>query len=127
MMGEIVPGATFTTRAPFVRYMATMLDADGPSEVPGWRPGAWNTHYIPPDDAENLADAEGYVEYNVVSVHKPPGYPERVFFRRVFITPDGKRLNGPKSRALRVSTTPAFRRRISGWPVPYVVGERDDP
>ena len=118
----LAPGAIFVTTAPFVRYETEIPDVDGMCRIKGWRPGAFGEAVpLGPDDVTNGADAEGQVEYRVVSVHSPPGFPTRVFFTRAFITPDGVRLNGVRSRKLRVATVHAFRRRIKGWPVPYTI------
>lgn len=123
---EIAAGGIFTTKAPFIRCDVAIWDTDGPSTVNGWRPGAFGEAVpIGPDDITNGADAEGFVEYRVVSIHSPPGFPTRVFFTRAFITPDGFRLNGERSRKLRVTTLYAFRRLIRAWPVSYALNTGD--
>lgn len=120
-MIDIEPGAVFTARYPFTRTEVELWDADGPSTVPAWRPGARAQVYTGPDSADPACHAEGLAEYRVISRHKPGRFPERVFYTRVFITPDGFRFNGPKSRALRWATAARFRRMISGHPFEYVV------
>lgn len=106
--GQVFDVAPF----PFVRHVATVLDADGdPEDIPCWKPGC-NQVNVPPDDSEPQADGQGTMRLTVVSVHTPPGFPQRVFYLRTWIDPDGKTFG---RRRLIVCVTPAFRRRASGY------------
>ena len=116
---EIEPGAVFSTPAPFTRKMYQKFDEDGHYEVPSWTPGARAENFG--DDGINRADAEGSVEYRVVSRHRPPGFPERVFYVRTFVAPSGVRFDGAASRKLRSTPLYCFRKLIQRWPAPYSV------
>lgn len=121
MSTKIEPGDVFVTVAPFTQETFTQWDEDGVTEVSAWRPGARAGVRSDFEGATLISNAEGGVEYHVVSVYQPAGFQTRVFYRRVFVSPSGLRFNGRKSRALRVTAISHFRKLIRGWPVKYEI------
>lgn len=109
---------------PFVRSVYNTIDWDGEASIPTWRPGVMTEH-CGPDGAMtiNYAHGVGEVVYTVVSRHKPGRYPERVFYTRKWIDPDGKEFGNPK---LRVTTNQAFADRIRGYVHEYEIDENAD-
>lgn len=92
---------------------------DGPSvESDTWRPGTRfvetdsRSYYDDDPDVESVADGMGFMLAEIISVHKPGRFPERVFFVRTWETPAGKVFGKTK---LRITTTHAFRRLIKGY------------
>lgn len=84
-----------------------------------WRPGAWNVETVV-DEALSSCTALGRVKFTVISVHRPPGYQERVFFKREFITPDGTRYTPGR---LMNCITRKFRKDIAAFPFAFEVEE----
>lgn len=113
----IMPGIVFEVDPfPFVRHTASVPDADGEFEdVECWKPGTrYETRlggYGEPD-TYTVADGVGALRLTVVSVHTPPGFPQRVFYLRTWRDPDGKTFG---RRRLLMTTTQAFRRRTRGY------------
>lgn len=113
-------GEVFEVRYPFVRSTFRDIDASdetGLNEIqrPTWKPG---TEYRG-TDGENVytqADAEGSMVLTVISTHRPPGFPTRVFFTRRFVNPDGKEFG---KRKLHIVTAEKFRRLASGYQHEY--------
>lgn len=119
MSAEVVAGAVFAVRYPFVRDTFSLPDFEGDDEVfPTWKPGcAYRSYGL--DDTEGFCHAEGQMELTVIDVHRPGKYPTRVFFTRQWITPEGKRFGKTN---LRIMTLPAFKRRAAGWfAEPYAI------
>jgi len=100
---------------PFIRVEVDLFDGEGMSKQPSWQPGI---RYVQHgyDDALAVADGIGKQCINIISIHKPGQYPERVFYTRRWYTPDGKIFG---KRQLRIKATPAFRRLVSGYEYPY--------
>lgn len=122
MIGNIIipPGDVFERDHPFT------LRADHehyPEEksVYRWRPGAWN---VDSEDGEVFTSctAIGRVKFTVVSVHRPPGFQERVFFKREFTTPEGDRYT---SGRLMNCITRKFRKDIAAFPFRFDVEQPD--
>lgn len=88
--------------------------------VERWRPGAWDTKPIAPDDAIAACNGLGTVKFSVVSVHTPPGYPTRVFFKREFTQPDGEKYAASK---LINCIARKFAKDITTFPFPFEVVE----
>ena len=110
-------GRTFEIPHPFVWEYA---DVRG-EKIESWRPGV--RHEQDPEDPYNgegirLADGVGKQFITVVSVHKPGRYPERVFYTREWQDPDGKKFG---KHGLRMTTTAALRRRVSGYHYAYEI------
>ena len=83
------------------------------------RPGApasasrlGDSGYLYDPDQVAIADGMGQMVLEVVSRHKPGKFPERTFFLRSFVDPNGRAFG--KAR-LRVTTTPAFKRMAAGY------------
>ena len=110
-------GQVFTVAYPFVRGMTLDMDVDGSREVPTWNPGVEWREGVEDDWA--IADGVGEMILEVVSVHRPPGWPTRVFYTRKWRDPEGGRPFG--RRRLRVTTTGHFRTLIRGYRHPFVV------
>ncbi|MGR9413118.1 hypothetical protein [Rhizobium leguminosarum] len=87
-LSQVVAGAVFERKHPFTWVEARQSD-DPADVIERWRPGAWETTLIPPDDACAACHGEGTVKYTVISVHKPARYQTRVFFTRHFCDPEG--------------------------------------
>ena len=113
------------TGYPFVRYVANLAGDDGYYQEEGWRPGC---------DAEDderdehgysskvfVADGTGSMVLEVVATFKPGRFPERVFYTRRWIDPDGREFG--KAGTLRIATTGQFRRLLKGYRHPFEVLE----
>lgn len=100
---------------PFIRVEFEQWNEEGSYNVPSWQPGV---RYVPwgYDDSQSVADGIGKQMINVISIHKPGKYPERVFYTRRWETPDGKLFGKHK---LMAKTTPAFRKLVSGYEYKY--------
>lgn len=123
MSEPIAAGQTFEFPYPFIRDDITEYDYDAEADIvtetkiPSWRPGV-RFESDGQGDMDTLADGVGRQIVTVVSVHKPGRYPERVFYLRRWVSPDGKGFG--KSR-LMVKTSVAFRALISGYRYAYEV------
>ena len=118
MPREFQPGEVFERDQPFTIVVENKGDPE--RETERWRPGAWDTKYIPPDSAVALANGVGRVRFTVVSIHRPPGYPMRVFFTRQFFMPDG--IPYASSR-LKNCIASKFAKDIEKFPFDYEVDE----
>lgn len=114
---ELQEGNIYTVTFPFVGDVYHGFDACGPFDTETWRPGCRSEH-VYPDDCEFVADAEGQMTLTIISIHKPGKYPERIFYTRKFIDPEGKEFGATK---LRMTTAIAFKRRAAGYYHPYRV------
>jgi hypothetical protein len=125
----LTPDQTFEFRYPFVRETYRAFDSDedgsGEIEVPTWKPGVRFENVPPEGDTRTHADALGLCRLTVVATFKPGRYPERVFFTRTWVTPDGKAFGKPK---LRMTTVGAFRTACRGYrywsELDYIDGKR---
>jgi hypothetical protein len=118
-MSEIVAGSVFERVHPFT-WVEERLSNDPADVLERWRPGAWETTLIPPDDACAACNGEGTVKFTVVSTHSPPRYQTRVFFTRHFIDPEGG-VYAPNKLHHRVLSK--FRREIEEFGFRYEVVE----
>jgi hypothetical protein len=118
MAATFQPGDVFERKHPFTWVVERHGEPDRDTER--WRPGAWETKYIPPDDACAICHGEGTVKFTVVSVHTPPKYPTRVFFTRQFFMPDGKPY---ASSRLKNCIIAKFSKDIKAFPFLYEVEE----
>lgn len=111
-MRRVAPKPGDRLVGPYPMIRTTYDDGDpegGPRE--SWKPGVeWVA--VHPDNQRPEADAMGSVALTVISIHKPGGYPERVFYLQQWIAPDGREFG---KRKLRVTTTAAFLRRARGY------------
>lgn len=108
----LTAGQAFVVPHPFVRTVWTSWDEDGESSELSWKPGvefeAGGPHG---DDSYANCHGVGSVTYTVIDVHKlPRPYPSRVFYTRLWTSPDGRSFGKKK---LLSTTSAAFRRRVS--------------
>lgn len=116
-MMDIVSGAKFRVKYPFVKEDVSLISEDGPYDAKSWRPGVsieYTGDYKM--DMDVYANGEGEMILTVVDTFKPKGYPKRVFYTRKFIDPDGHEFG--KNRLL-ISTLEKFRRHASGYALHY--------
>lgn len=122
----IVAGAVFDVAPfPFVRHKANLPDDEGEYvEVDCWKPGVRMEDRFGQYDAwqDAVADGIGSLRLTVVSVHTPPGFPQRVFFLRTWTDPDGKAFG---RRRLMVTIVAAFRRRAEKYGRDFSLGDRE--
>ena len=113
-------GMVFERDHPFTLVVENKGDPD--CEMERWRPGAWNTEVDGPygESLSYFANAVGRVRFSVVSVHTPPGYPTRVFYKRQFFRPDG---TAYASGSLKNCIISKFRRDIKGFPINYEIDD----
>lgn len=98
---------------PFVRCKASTYDGEGPYEFVSWKPGVVSRYVGNWGDTEFIAHGVGKMRLQVVSRHKPgKQYPERVFFVRTWVTPDGHQFG---KTGLKITTEQAFQRRTRGY------------
>nr|WP_313011675.1 hypothetical protein [Brucella intermedia] len=112
----IEAGMVFERDHPFTLVVENKGDPD--FEIERWRPGAWNVVEHGPEEALACANAIGKVKFTVVSIHQPPGYQTRVFYKRQFFMPDGEAY---ASGSLKNCIISKFRRDIRGFPFEYTV------
>jgi hypothetical protein len=112
---KLEAGQEHRAKFPFLRttYEKMPDDIDGtglPVDTPTWRPGVEDccNQY----SSWSEAHGEGEVIYSVVATFKPGKYPERVFYLRNWVDPDGKRFG---KNNLRITTAQNFRELIKGW------------
>lgn len=109
---NIEVGKDYRVEFPFVMTVYSGYDVvDGPFEDDCWKPGC-KVELVMPDDSEYVADGIGEMVLTVVDVHKPGKYPERVFYTRKWIDPDGNEFGATK---LHITTTLTFKRRAAGY------------
>jgi len=104
----IEPGKQYRCPYPFKREDVTLYSASGPYEKMSWVPGVYETG----EYGHLIADGTGELILDVVSIHKPGKYPERVFYVRTWKDPDGKVFGKGK---LRITTMAAFKRMAKGY------------
>jgi hypothetical protein len=114
-------GRIITVDFPFVlsTYREPYWGPDdvNPEPVKCWKPGIeWEP--AGPGDCVAVARGMGKMVLTEVSRHKPSKYPERVFYTRRWIDPDGKVFGKPK---LRITTASAFARMCNGYRQPFQV------
>lgn len=128
MTTKILAGQTHTvTGYPFVRYVADLYDKDdgGQYQTEGWRPGcAVETDenafsYLPVKDY--FAHGTGAMVLEVIATFKPGRFPERVFYTRRWVDPDGREFGKPNK--LRVTTAAHFRSLLKGYRHDFEVSE----
>lgn len=107
---------------PFIRTVAEEFDEDGPHQFLFWCPGVANRP-VPPDDCEAFANGMGKMILTVVGRYKPGKYPERVFFTRSWIDPDGKCFG---KGGLHICVASKFKRISQSYAVPFVLDPDHD-
>jgi len=105
-------GETYSTPYPFCRTTWSEMDPDGTQDKPCWRPGTRYEQYGYEGETAVYADGVGEMRFMVVSLHKPPGFPERVFYTRQWVDPDGHIFGKNKCH---VSTKGVFKIKMRGY------------
>ena len=118
MSEKIQPEQTYTVAGyPFVRYVASLVGDDGCYQTEGWRPGCTREEDDIGEPAYQswayVADGIGSMVLDVVAIFKPGRFPERVFYTRRWIDPDGREFG--QTGKLRIATTGQFRRLLKGY------------
>ena len=128
MTEKIQAGKTYTVAGyPFVRYVANLYDEDDgrPYQTESWRPGCTaeedecDEHGYP--SQVYVADGTGSMVLDVVATFKPGRFPERVFYTRRWVDPDGREFGKPNK--LRVTTIAHFRSQLKGYRHPFEVSK----
>lgn len=110
---ELSPGQEFIVeKYPFVRSSYVEQDEDGAVVFPSWKPGIDHEIIGPEGEAQAVYDDLGKQILCVVSTHKPGKYPERVFYTRKWIDPDGNQFG---KNSLRISVKHKFIRLTKGY------------
>ena len=86
-----------------------------------WRPGHRDV-LIGDGDCVHECDGFGHATFHVVSIHKPPKYPARVFFERQYCDPDGKQFGKKK---LHIVTLTKFKRLVLGYALSCALKPKD--
>jgi len=105
---------------PFVRGTFAKYDGEGVNEIPTWDPGVRYEIARPDGASYALADALGKMVLTEVSRHKPGKFPERVFFTRLFIDPDGKSFG---KGGLKIVSSAKFARLCRGYAHEFEMSE----
>lgn len=113
-MAEKPSATTHQVAYPFARSTYEAFDIDGPYIEECWRPGIRFEQIN--DDSYAVSDGMGAMLLEEVGRFKPGRYPERVFYVRSWIDPDGKQFGIKK---LRMTTATTFARLIKGYRHPY--------
>ena len=114
---------------PFVRETYSgPLNGEFVDDATVWRPG---TRRVPGEydggygyeDETYEADGEGFMVLEVLGAYKPGKYPERTFYLRRFIDPDGKEFGKAK---VRVIATTAFKHMAKGYRYTYALPNKKE-
>lgn len=111
---------THKIKFPFVRYeYSGPMDGEFVDGMKTWKPGTrceyGDYEY---SDEQWVADGEGSMVLEVLGAFKPGKYPERTFYTRQFIDPDGRQFGKTK---VRVMASSAFKRMLKGYRHPYLL------
>ena len=105
---DIKPGAVFETPFPFIGSTVFLFDPHGAIPRRTWKPGVdYKLHGPDGATADAFCHGWGHRIIEVVSLHKPGKYPERVFFVRRWRGPDGHVFG---KTALRITTKATLQR-----------------
>ena len=108
-------GITYIVKYPFIKTTFSFYEG---SKTPTWKPGIEYRYACPQAEAEPYADGRGYQCIKVISKHKPPGFPERIFYTRTWIDPDGKEFG---KNQCRVKTTGNITKILNGFQYEYLI------
>ena len=112
---SLTPGETYRVGCPYKRVTVTVYDngasPDG-RRIRSWAPG-FETECDDYGCRDGyFCDAWGFEVRTLVSLHRPgKKYPERAFYTRVWVDPQGHQFGKP---GLRVTTSEAFKRWANG-------------
>jgi len=115
----IQAGEQYRCPYPFIWDTYSYYNEDGLCDIDTIRPGV---RYTGVDVVE--ADAMGEMVLDVISVHKPGKYPERVFYIRQWIGPDGKQFG---KKCLRITTISNFKILMKGYKYRVEKADHDAP
>lgn len=114
--------AVYRVTYPFVRCVAEVFDGEGISTILSWKPG---TEYRgPPNqytDCDRYADGVGEMILTEVGRYRPGKYPERVFFTRRFVSPDGVEFGKGKLHCVIASK---FKRISTRYSHEYIIEDK---
>ena len=98
------------------------LDGEFVEDSKTWRPGT-RAEYgdFEFSDEQWVADGEGSMVLEVLVKFKPGRFPERTFFLRRFIGPDGREFGKQK---VRVIASSAFKQMLKGYRHQYILDEQ---
>jgi hypothetical protein len=103
---ELIIGKPYEIPYPFVRVIVELCNEEGFYKEESWKPG------IKLKDMEETADDVGKMVITMVSTHRPGPFPERVFYTRKWIDPDGKSFG---KRKLLITPTYRFKNLLKGY------------
>lgn len=107
---SLEPGQIIEVAYPFFRRLTTLFEADSPIDIETWVPGCEPRQ--DDDDCDFFADGMGKMTLTIVSLHKPGGFPERVFYTRRWVDPDGKAFGKGK---LHIKSKAQFSKLCKGY------------
>lgn len=113
---SIIIDKTYSIRYPFVKDSYFDFSCEEDTLKIGWRPGV-NCRKDDDYHGEFYAEGEGLMLLTVVSIHKPGKYPERVFYTKSWVSPDGVKFGKP---GLKITTFAAFKNQIKGYRYPDI-------
>lgn len=117
-------GDIFVVKYPFVRCEVDIYHPDDDGGVThqalkSWRPGC-ECETNDYGGADWSCDKEGEMILEVISIHKPGKYPERVFYTRKWKNPAGEIFGKP---GLKITTSQNFKQLAKGYRHDYVPAE----
>lgn len=77
-----------------------------------WKPGSRMMTCLAEFQSHLEADGMGRMLLNRISVHKPGTYPERTFYTRTWVDPDGNQFGKPD---LKITASYRFKSLCSGY------------
>jgi hypothetical protein len=96
-------------------------DGEFVADAKTWRPGTCVEHGdYEFSDEQWVADGEGLMVLEELGNFKPGRFPERTFYLRRFIAPDGRQFGKDK---VRVISSSAFKRMLKGYRHAYIMSE----
>lgn len=116
---------THKVKFPFIRHeYSGPIDGEFVDGVKTWKPGTRCEHGdYQYSDEQWVADGEGLMVLEVLGAFKPGRYPERTFYLRSFIDPDGRQFGKEK---VRVMASSAFKRMARGYRHQYVMNDLEE-
>jgi hypothetical protein len=116
--------AAHRIKFPFVREpYSGPKDGEFVDEVQTWRPGTRVEHGdYEFSDEQWVADGEGFMVLEELGNFKPGRFPERTFYLRRFVAPDGRQFGKDK---VRVIASSAFKRMLKGYRHQYLLDEQE--
>lgn len=110
-------GDIFEITYPFIKVKFTSYDEEGSTTVDSWQPGVRHEQFDE-DDFAAFADKEGLMILEIISIHKPGKYPERIFYTRKWKDPNGNLFG---KNGLKICAIQKFNRLIRGYYYNYEI------